>query len=181
VRSRQLFTILAAGVLLAACQPKADTAGLAADEKAIRDLEARWNAMIAARDLVGVVGLYAEDGAMLAAGTPMAKGPTAVGEAWKGLFATPGLNLVITPVDIRVAGSRDLASDRGTYALTLTDPNGQQVNDKGKYVVVWKKVGDDWKVDSDMFSSDLPAPVPATATAPAAPATTPAPAAPPAT
>ena len=43
----------------------------------------------------------------------------------------------------------------GTYEATLKD--GSQ--DKGKYCEVWEKQADGkWKVGTDMFSSDLPAP-----------------------
>jgi hypothetical protein len=33
------------------------------------------------------------------------------------------------------------------------------VRDRGKYVVVWRKVRGDWKVAADIFNSDGPPPV----------------------
>jgi hypothetical protein len=44
----------------------------------------------------------------------------------------------------------------------MDGPNGQRINDTGRFVVVWKKVGDvvwkkvgdDWKAALDIFSSD---------------------------
>jgi len=34
--------------------------------------------------------------------------------------------------------------------------------DKGKYIVIWKKVDGEWKYYRDIFNSDLPIPVPET-------------------
>lgn len=175
MRSQKVLLVLAACVALgsiASCQKAVDTAGLAADEQAIRDLVTRWNTLIVAKDVAGVAGLYAADGTMLAPNVPIAQGTAAISEVWKGLFASPGLSLVITPAEVKTAASRDLAYERGTYALAMNDPAAGPVTDKGKYVVVWKKVGDEWKVAADTFNSDLAAPAAATqppaVTAPAA-------------
>ena len=49
-----------------------------------------------------------------------------------------------------------MALDRGTYSLTIA-PDGTAQTDTGKYVVVWRKIGREWKVAADIFNSDLPA------------------------
>jgi ketosteroid isomerase-like protein len=39
----------------------------------------------------------------------------------------------------------------------MTDPTGTSVNDRGKYLEVWKKQADGtWKCVMDMWNSDLP-------------------------
>ena len=54
-----------------------------------------------------------------------------------------------------MAKSGDMGYLIGTYEMTLKDGS----KDKGKYCEVWKKQADGkWKVSTDMFSSDLPAP-----------------------
>ena len=58
---------------------------------------------------------------------------------------------------VTVAGSGDLATDRGSYVLNIDGAP----EDRGKYVVVWKKVGGEWKAFQDIFNSDLPAAKPA--------------------
>ena len=40
-----------------------------------------------------------------------------------------------------------MALDRGTYRLG---------EDTGKYVVVWRKIGGEWKAAADIFNSDKP-------------------------
>ena len=33
---------------------------------------------------------------------------------------------------------------------------GDAVADEGKYVVVWKRIGEHWRIYKDIFNSDLP-------------------------
>ncbi|HEX5775733.1 MAG TPA: DUF4440 domain-containing protein [Caulobacteraceae bacterium] len=138
--------------------------GATDEAQAIRDIETRWNQMIVERDLKGIVGLYADDGVVMAPNMPPMQGPGPVTQVWGGLFQLPGFKLTITPVEVTVARSGDLAMDRGVYALTTTGPAGEVV-ENGKYVVVWKKVGEEWKVAADIFNANAapaaPAPEPA--------------------
>ena len=60
------------------------------------------------------------------------------------------------PEQIVVASSGDMALDRGTYRMTVA-PDGTEQTDTGKYVVVWRKIGGEWKAAADIFNSDLPA------------------------
>ena len=53
------------------------------------------------------------------------------------------------------------ATRRAAIGTTANDAKGKQVNDTGKYVVVFRKQADGaWKVAADIFNSDLP-PAPA--------------------
>jgi ketosteroid isomerase-like protein len=44
--------------------------------------------------------------------------------------------------------------------MTFNGPDGKPVPDHGKYVTVWQKQGDAWKVIVDCFNSDEPLPPP---------------------
>jgi ketosteroid isomerase-like protein len=48
-----------------------------------------------------------------------------------------------------------MALDRGSYKLALA-PKVTAMNDTGKYVVVWRKIGNEWKAVANIFNSDLP-------------------------
>jgi len=62
---------------------------------------------------------------------------------------------------VEASRSGDFAYDIGTYQLTMNDPQGKPMSERGKYTVVWKKQADgSWKAVADMFSSDLPLPAP---------------------
>ncbi|MGA7921308.1 MAG: hypothetical protein WCA38_16735 [Candidatus Acidiferrales bacterium] len=55
------------------------------------------------------------------------------------MLALPGPGLTFQTIAVDVARSGDLACETGTYDFAISD-NKNKVNDeKGKYVVVWKK------------------------------------------
>jgi uncharacterized protein (TIGR02246 family) len=153
-----------AAVLLSACQPRDKAANdsaqpaaavdTAADEQAIRGNVDRWLQLVKAKDAAGISQLYTEDGAVMAPNTPIGKGRAAVQQTWASMMRTPGFDLTFTPEQIVVSGSGDMALDRGTYRLTIA-PAGKPQRDTGKYVVVWRKVGGDWKAAADIFNSDV--------------------------
>ena len=87
---------------------------------------------------------------------PIGKGRAAIQQTWASMMRTPGFGLTFVPEQIIVSSSGDMALDRGTYSFTIA-PNGIKHTDTGKYVVVWRKIGSEWKAAADIFNSDLPA------------------------
>ena len=146
------FSKILLGAALALAPMAVQAAPAASADQTIRGLEAHWTEMIAAKNLEGIVGLYAAEGMIMPANAPLARGPVALRQVWTGLLALPGLKATLTPVEVEVSKAGDIAIDRGIYAMTV---NGS--TERGKYLVIWKKVGAGWKVTHDMFSSDAPA------------------------
>jgi uncharacterized protein (TIGR02246 family) len=165
---KSLLLLSVAALLLPACQASEEPAtnaaeangtaavDTAADEQAIRGLVDRWHQLMASRDAAGIASLYAEDGAVMPPNTPIGQGRAAIQQFWASLMGTPGFGLTILPERILVSSSGDMALDRGTYRLTIA-PNGTTQTDTGKYVVVWRKIGGEWKAAADIFNSDLQA------------------------
>ena len=165
--TRSLLLLSAAALLLPGCQASkksaneaevnanatVDTAG---DEKAIRGQVDHWLQLVKAKDAAAIAGLYTEDGAVMPPNGPIGKGRDAIQKTWASMMATPGFDLTFTPEQIIVSSSGDMALDRGTYKLAVA-PKGKAESDTGKYVVVWRKVGGEWKAAADIFNSDLPA------------------------
>ena len=140
-----------------ACQ-QADTR--AADESALKDLDAQWSKAAAAKDVEGTVSYYADDAVLMPPNAPIAAG-AAIRDFWKNMITSPGFAGGWKATKVEVARSGDLAYLTGTYELTENDASGKPVNDRGKYVEVWKKQADGkWKAVADMFNSDLPLPAP---------------------
>ena len=166
-RSPLLISVTAL-LLLPACQAgekpgnkAADVNGAAAvnngaDEQAIRGQVDRWLQLVKAKDAAAIAALYAADGAVMPPNAPIGKGHAAIQQAWASMMRTPGFDLTFVPEQIVVSSSGDMALDRGTYRLRIA-PHGTAQTDTGKYVVVWRKIGSEWKAAADIFNSDLPA------------------------
>ena len=165
--TRSLLLLSAAALLLPACQAAEKSAntvegnGTAAvdtrqDEQAIRGQVDRWLQLVKAKDAASIAELYAEDGAVMPPNGPIGKGRAAIQKTWASMMQTPGFDLTFVPEQIIVSSSGDMALDRGTYRLAVA-PGGKPQTDTGKYVVVWRKIGSDWKAAADIFNSDLPA------------------------
>ena len=165
--TKTLLLLSVTALLLPACQarqnsgnetPEVNAAAVSggADEQAIRRQVDRWLELVKAKDAAGIAELYAEDGAVMPPNAPIGKGRTAIQQTWASMMQTPGFDLTFIPDQIIVSSSGDMALDRGTYRLAVA-PNGTAQTDTGKYVVVWRKSGSDWKAAADIFNSDLPA------------------------
>lgn len=154
-RSWTLLLLLA--LLLAPGARAGGDAAEAEEVERIRQLGIHWVSAVAAKDLDAIVDLYAPDGRFMPPNDPGVEGRRAIRKAWKMLLEIPGMVLIFKPVSIEVSEAADMASDIGTYTLSFDGPDGRQ-EDRGKYLVVWKKVDGAWKVAADMFNSDLAAP-----------------------
>ena len=165
---KSLLLLSVTALLLPACQagekPANDVAEVnsaavvdtGADEQAIRGHVDHWLQLVKAKDAAGIAELYAEDGAVMPPNAPVGKGRAAIQQTWDSMMRTPGFDLTFVPEQILVSSSGDMALDRGTYSLTIA-PDGTTQTDTGKYVVVWRKIGSEWKAAADIFNSDLPA------------------------
>lgn len=127
------------------------------DEQTLRDLDAKWSAAAAARDVDKTVSYYADDATVLPANAPTATTKDAIRKVWQDLLTSPGAAVSWKTTKVEVARSGDLACTVGTYELTMNDATGKPVNDRGKYVAVWEKKGGTWKCGVDIWNSDLPA------------------------
>jgi uncharacterized protein (TIGR02246 family) len=127
----------------------------AADEKALRNADSEWSKAASALDLNGTLSYYADDASLLPPNAPLAAGKEALRREWTKLLAGYSGSWQATKVDVSRGG--DLAYIMGTYDATWTQPKGEPVKDRGKYVEVWKKQPDGkWKCVADIFNSDLP-------------------------
>ena len=119
---------------------------------AITAVNAALGAAFVKGDAAAVVALYAPDGQVLPVGMDPVKGAEALRKFWQDAMKAGIAGVTLTTVELYPAGST--ATELGTYALT--DKSGKQI-DHGKYVVIWRKVGLQWKLLRDIFSTSVSA------------------------
>jgi ketosteroid isomerase-like protein len=95
---------------------------------------------------------------VLAPNAPIATGRELIAKQFSGFFSLPNLKITWLAEKADVARSGELGYTNGSYQISFSDPAGNTVTDKGKYVTVSKKQNDgSWKVLLDIFNTDLPA------------------------
>jgi len=126
---------------------------MSAEEKAIRENDVAWGKAACEKDLDAVVSLYCKDGALLWTGEPAAVGIAAIRKNWAEMMKIPGLSLEFIPERIVVSESGDLASDFGVVKLGQEDAaNFSYTVVTAKYLVVWRKEKNGWKVLYDSYN-----------------------------
>jgi ketosteroid isomerase-like protein len=127
-----------------------------AEEAELRAADKAWSDAAGRKDVDAVAGYMADDGETLPPNAPAAKGKEAVKKGWADILALKDLSIKWEPARVEVADSGEIGYTNGMYEMSFTDPKGTKVNDKGKYLEVWKKVDGKWKCYLDMYSSDMP-------------------------
>ena len=131
----------------------------AADEAAIREADIAWSKIAEAKQADRHCAYFLDDAVLLGPNEPMAVGKEAIRKMVADLFAMPGFAVKWQPTKVDVSRSGDFGYSLGTYEMSINDPKGTPMADRGKYATVWKKQADgSWKVAVDMFNSDLPVP-----------------------
>jgi len=146
-------------LLLASCNtaPPAPAVDLVAEQAKIHDLEAAWAKDAAAKDVEKSVANYADDAVLIMPGAPPFKGRDAIRTAWKGMLDDPNLKINFSADRVEIGASGDLATTKGSYTQTTTNPKTKKpVEDKGSYVTVYKKQADGgWKAVEDITASEI--------------------------
>lgn len=123
---------------------------LAQNKATIEKLNDAWTAAFNKGDAAAVAALYTEDAYVLPPGSAMAKGRPAIEAFWRQA-AQQMSDAKLTTVDVLPLG-RSAAREIGTVTLKTKSQSPQEV--VAKYVVVWRKVGRDWKLATDIWNTD---------------------------
>ncbi len=125
-------------------------AGTAAaqDKPTIQKLNDQWGAAFNKGDSHAVAELYTDDAYVLPAGAEMVHGRQAVQGLMDSMMKQLG-DARLTAVDVQPIGS-DAAREIGTFSFKTKGNTPQDVS--GKYVVVWRKVNNQWKLATDIWN-----------------------------
>jgi uncharacterized protein (TIGR02246 family) len=119
-----------------------------AQQAEIDAANAQWVAFFNKGDFAGVASLYTVDATAFPPGSPMVRGRDAIGAMWRDI-AQQVTDPKLTTLEVKPLGAA-AAREIGTFSLKTKGPTPQDVT--GKYVVVWEKVGSDWKLAADIWN-----------------------------
>jgi uncharacterized protein (TIGR02246 family) len=133
-----VVAILVAGTIAPASGQKAE----------IEAVNTKWIDFFNKGDFSGIASLYTEDATAFPPGSPMVKGRAAIEMMWKDM-AERISDPKVTTLDVKSLGP-SAAREIGTLSLKTKGQTPQEVT--GKYVVVWEKVGTEWKLAVDIWN-----------------------------
>ena len=134
--------VLAIAVLIGLMTPAA------AQKAEIEAANGKWMAFFNKGDFDGVASLYTADAVAFPPGSGMVKGRAAIGAMWKGM-ADQITDPKVTTLDVKRLGPA-AAREIGTFSLKTKGSAPKEMT--GKYVVIWQKVGKDWKLATDIWN-----------------------------
>ncbi len=98
-------------------------------------------------DFAALASLYMPDATILPPGAPLASGRAAIQEFWRQ-SAQQLKDLDIRATDVIPLGP-DAAREIGAFTATV---GGAPVT--GKYVVIWRRAGEAWRLQTDIWNTN---------------------------
>jgi ketosteroid isomerase-like protein len=103
-------------------------------------------------DADGVAQLYTSGAQLLPAHSDVVAGTSAIQSFWRGVMDMGIQEVVLETLELELHG--ETAHEVGRYTLKVADG---QLADTGKYIVIWKREGESWKVHRDIWTTSQPA------------------------
>lgn len=129
----------------------ADEAEQAAE--AIRELCRRRVERIRDKEFDAMVDeFYATDAILLPTRRPAVQGIEAIRAFWRETPETGMVSLSLEPTYLEAGDG--LAYEVGNFDRTLRPRHGAPFQDRGKYLVVYRRVGGRWRAVAEMFNND---------------------------
>jgi uncharacterized protein (TIGR02246 family) len=119
-----------------------------------------------AKDAAKVAAFYTPDGVLMPPEMGMVKGRAAIEAHYAEGFKSGIGNLKLAPIESSTsgtggfeAGTFDIQVTSGGTSMMLTGVGGSgaAVRARGKYVLVFKRTGNDWLIAYDIHNNDAPA------------------------
>ena len=116
----------------------------------IAEAHVRFEEAFGRQDAATMAALYTEDGQLLPVGSAEVEGAEAIERYWQGAFDTGLAGIDLETLEVYVGAGGETATEVGRYRLT-TD---KQETDEGKYIVVWQRTPEGWKLHRDIWTTD---------------------------
>ena len=117
----------------------------------IEAANAEFAAATSRGDAAAVAAMYTERGQLFPPNERIVEGRAAIERHWKAAFEAGIKSIELTTTEVEGLG--DSAVEVGSYALFGKD---KMVVDRGKYLVLWKRVDGVWKLHRDCWNTNQP-------------------------
>lgn len=128
---------------------RAQDAGVRA---AIEAANKQFLTVFAKQDAAGLAAFYTTNGEAYPPNSNVVRGRAEIQKMWKSVIDSGIAGATLTTTEVESSG--DLAYESGTYEMKTKDG---KVADRGKYVVVWKRVAGKWMLHRDIWNTSQPA------------------------
>jgi uncharacterized protein (TIGR02246 family) len=126
-------------------------------QQAIMQNNARFAEAYNRGDVAAVGGMYTDDAVLLPPNFQMLEGRQAIQDFWGGARQMGIRDLALETVRVEERG--DAAWEIGAYTLKIQQESGRPTEDRGKYLVVWKRASDgSWRLAVDIWNTNSPPP-----------------------
>lgn len=103
-------------------------------------------------DGAGVANLYTDSATILPPGSAVVKGREGIQAFWSRAITAGVHNLSLSALDVQGLG--EVAREIGRFSFDAPGQSGAASRVEGKYVVVWRRQGSDWRLDTDIWNTD---------------------------
>lgn len=149
-------------VALLASGPAAAKADVAAERAALARADKEWSEAAVARDVEKVLSFWTDDAIVYPPGQPAVVGKDALRRFVTESLGVPGFSIRWETSAFEVAPSADMAYGLGTNVVTMNDPHGKLITERGRGVTVWRKGADGrWRCVIDVWNAGPAAAPPA--------------------
>ena len=149
---KKLLLCFLVSVSLIACTNQETKKDMVKIKAEIEALEGKWNSYNNARDINGLLELYADDAVQLPNNQPMLIGKAAIQKNDEVSFINRAKGQMEIGQTVDVIGDENLVTEIGK--ATQTDSTGKVIS-IGKYMIVWKKINGKYLIIREMWNDDV--------------------------
>ena len=102
-------------------------------------------------DIDALINMYADDGKIFPNNRKIISGKTELMSYWAIPEGVEIMYHKVTPLEIKI--ENDTAYDYGYYEGKTLLKDKTESSWQGKYVIIWKKIDNDWKIYLDIWNS----------------------------
>jgi ketosteroid isomerase-like protein len=157
--TRRTLAVAALGLMLAACGGAQERKFSKADSDQIRQRTRDLVAAVNARDVVKAADFYAATATFMPPNAATVHGRDSVQLYYQTVVDAGTTELTMEPRDVGgvvPAAGPGLAYMNGTYSMIVRSQSGAEQRDRGKYLLVMRNTGGQWRCEYSMWNSDLP-------------------------